>query len=110
MVGLRLQAMKAAESTSSIMIQGDSSIPCLVCSYATIYGLFRNVKTSLGLVKPVRAVAFSPGGKLLAAAGDSKLIALYDVSSGEQVANLTGHGGWVFSLDWSNTGEYLLSG
>ncbi|MCJ1452644.1 superkiller [Mycoblastus sanguinarius] len=63
-----------------------------------------------GLVKPVRAVAFSPGGKLLAAAGDSKVIALYDVSSGEQVANLTGHGAWIFSLDWSDTGEYLLSG
>ncbi|KAK3171085.1 hypothetical protein OEA41_003169 [Lepraria neglecta] len=62
------------------------------------------------LVKPVRAVAFSPGGKLLAAAGDSKVIALYDVSSGEQVANLTGHGAWIFSLDWSNSGEYLLSG
>ncbi|KAL2042216.1 hypothetical protein N7G274_004704 [Stereocaulon virgatum] len=63
-----------------------------------------------GLVKPVRAVAFSPGGKLLAAAGDSKVIALYDVSSGEQVANLTDHGAWVFSLDWNDTGEYLLSG
>jgi len=58
----------------------------------------------------VRAVTFSPGGKLLAAAGDSKVIALYDVFSGEQVANLTGHGAWVFSLDWSDTGEFLLSG
>lgn len=65
---------------------------------------------SSGLVKPVRAVSFSPGGKLLAAAGDSKTIALYDVSSGEHVTNLTGHGAWIFSLDWSDTGEYLLSG
>ncbi|TKA81533.1 hypothetical protein B0A49_00721 [Cryomyces minteri] len=63
-----------------------------------------------GLVKPVRAVAFSPASRLLAAAGDSKIIALYDVSSGEQVANLMGNTSWVFSLDWSNTGEYLLSG
>lgn len=63
-----------------------------------------------GLVKPVRAVRFSPGGTLLAAAGDSRLIALYDVFSGDQVANLTGHDAWVFSLDWSDTGEYLLSG
>ena len=65
---------------------------------------------SVGLVKPVRAVAFSPGGKLLAAAGDSRIIALYDVSSGEQVANLAGHSAWIFSLDWSDTGEFLLSG
>ncbi|KAI4128383.1 MAG: hypothetical protein LQ347_004205 [Umbilicaria vellea] len=63
-----------------------------------------------GLAKPVRAVAFSPGGRLLAAAGDAKVIALYDVSSGEQVANLMGHGAWVMALDWSDTGEYLLSG
>ncbi|KAL8650507.1 MAG: hypothetical protein Q9210_003782 [Variospora velana] len=63
-----------------------------------------------GLIKPVRAVAFSPGCKLLAAAGDAKVIGLYDVASGEQVANLTGHGAWIFSLSWSDTGEYLLSG
>ena len=61
-------------------------------------------------MKPVRAVAFSPGGKLLAAAGDSRIIALYDVSSGEQIANLMGHNAWIMSLDWSNTGEHLLSG
>lgn len=53
---------------------------------------------------------FSPRGTLLAAAGDSRVIALFDVSSGDQVATLTGHGAWIFSLDWSDTGEYLLSG
>lgn len=58
----------------------------------------------------MRAVAFSPRGTLLAAAGDSRVIALYDVSSGDQVAALTGHGAWIFSLDWSDTGEFLLSG
>lgn len=58
----------------------------------------------------MRAVSFSPGGRLLAAAGDSKIIALYDAFSGEQVTNLIGHGAWIFSLDWSDTGEYVLSG
>ncbi|KAI9892218.1 MAG: superkiller [Vezdaea aestivalis] len=62
------------------------------------------------LVSPVRAIGFSPGGLLLAAAGDSKIIGLYDCKSGEQVASLNGHGAWILSLDWSNTGEYLLSG
>ncbi len=62
------------------------------------------------MIKAVRAVSFSPATTLLAAAGDAKIIALYDVSSGEQIANLTGHGAWIFSLDWSHTGEYLLSG
>jgi superkiller protein 8 len=63
-----------------------------------------------GLVQPIRSVSFSPASKLLAAAGDARIIALYDVNSGEQVSNFTGHGGWVLSLDWSSTGEYLLSG
>ncbi|KAI6248616.1 Meiotic recombination protein rec14 [Erysiphe necator] len=63
-----------------------------------------------GLVRPVRTVAFSPHGTRLAAAGDAGIIALYDVKHGEQVANFTGHSAWIFSLDWSYTGEYLLSG
>ena len=70
----------------------------------------RLVHSLPGLIKPVRTVAFSPGTKLLAAGGDARIIALYDVSGGEQVANLTGHSAWIFSLDWSDTGEYLLSG
>ena len=37
------------------------------------------------------------------------MIGLYDAHSGEQIANLTGHGSWITSLDWSHTGEYLLS-
>lgn len=62
------------------------------------------------MVKPVRAVKFSPGSTLLAAAGDSLIISLYDPASGEQVAQLTGHTAWITSLDWSFTGQYLLSG
>jgi len=63
-----------------------------------------------GLIKPVRAVKFSPGSKMLAAAGDARIISLYDPSSGEQIVNLSGHGAWITSLDWSHTGQYLLSG
>ncbi|KAH9223791.1 WD40-repeat-containing domain protein [Leptodontidium sp. 2 PMI_412] len=63
-----------------------------------------------GLVKPVRTIFFSPACTRLAAAGDARVIALYDVQHGEQVANLTGHSAWIFSVDWSDTGEYLLSG
>lgn len=62
------------------------------------------------LASPVRCVRFSPACKLLAACGDAKVIALYEVESGEHVANLTGHQAWIMSVDWSSTGEYLLSG
>ncbi|KAK7948724.1 WD40/YVTN repeat-like-containing domain protein [Apiospora aurea] len=63
-----------------------------------------------GLAKPVRAVAFSPAGTKLAAAGDSMTIELYDLQFGEHVAQFTGHAAWIMSIDWSDTGEYLLSG
>ncbi|KAJ3527899.1 hypothetical protein NM208_g10479 [Fusarium decemcellulare] len=63
-----------------------------------------------GLAKPVRTVAFSPGNTRLAAAGDAGIIALYDMKHGEHVGNLTGHSSWITSLDWSDTGEFLLSG
>ena len=112
MVDSQRQGMKTGLSTFSAMILGGCCILYQVSKQheddiSQDWGL---KSTSLGLVKPVRAVAFSPGCRLLAAAGDSKVIALYDVSSGEQVANLIGNGAWIFSLDWSDTGEYLLSG
>ncbi|KAG6008718.1 hypothetical protein E4U43_000104 [Claviceps pusilla] len=63
-----------------------------------------------GLAKPVRSVAFSPASTRLAAAGDAGIIALYDMKHGEHVGNLTGHSSWITTTDWSDTGEYLLSG
>lgn len=63
-----------------------------------------------GLVKAVRCVKFSPGGKLLAAAGDSSVVTLFDVVSGETVANYIGHTGWVFSLAWNSVGDHVISG
>lgn len=37
-------------------------------------------------------------------------IALYDMKHGEHVSQLNGHSAWITSIDWSFTGEYLLSG
>ncbi|GKT56330.1 meiotic recombination protein rec14 [Colletotrichum tofieldiae] len=41
---------------------------------------------------------------------DSSIIALYDIKNGEQVGNMTGHASWITSIDWNDSGEYLLSG
>lgn len=62
-----------------------------------------------GLTKPIRSLAFSPATTLLAAGGDARLIALYEVSSGEAIATMSGHSAWILSLDFSATGEWLLS-
>ncbi|KAJ9665073.1 Ski complex subunit Rec14 [Coniosporium apollinis] len=77
--------------------------------------IFNNTTSRLlhslpGLLSPIRAIRFSPLTTLLAAGGDSRIIGLYDVRSGEQVAQLLGHQAWIMSLDWSDTGEWLLSG
>ncbi|AEO61512.1 hypothetical protein MYCTH_2311727 [Thermothelomyces thermophilus ATCC 42464] len=73
----------------------------------------RMVYSLSGLAKPVRAVAFSPGCKRLAAAGNAGVIAIYDMEHGEHVGNLTtptSRPAWITSLDWNDTGEYLLTG
>ncbi|ANB14002.1 SKI complex subunit WD repeat protein SKI8 [Sugiyamaella lignohabitans] len=62
-----------------------------------------------GHSNPIRTVKFSPAATLLAIGGDSKLISLYSMTSGEHITNLTGSDGWVFGLDWNETGEFLLS-
>ena len=77
--------------------------------------LFNNSTRALthslpGLIKPVRTVKFSPACTFLAAAGDARIISLYDTSSGQQVAVLTGHASWIMSLDWNWSGEFLVSG
>ena len=106
MEGLRRQDTRTAVSTFSTMILEDFRTLYWVMS--VLSSRFMLILT--GLVKPVRAVAFSPAVKLLAAAGDARFVALYDVASGEQIAILSGHQSWIFSLDWSYTGEFLLTG
>ncbi|KAK6007531.1 hypothetical protein QM012_004345 [Aureobasidium pullulans] len=98
----------------SVALSADGEFTASGHANGAVY-LFNNTTGRLahslqGLVKPVRTVAFSPASKFLAAAGDAKIIALYDVKNGEQVANLTGSQSWLMSLDWSTSGENLLSG
>ncbi|CCH44794.1 putative WD repeat-containing protein [Wickerhamomyces ciferrii] len=73
----------------------------------------------------IRSVKFSPLGTLLAVASDSGsygTITLYDTIYGENVGNFTipshstqvhvgayAHEGWVFEIDFNETGELLVS-
>jgi superkiller protein 8 len=47
---------------------------------------------------------------LIIGIGDALLISLYSTSSGETLANLSGHSAWITSLSFNHSGEYLLSG
>ncbi|MBL8145679.1 MAG: hypothetical protein JNL34_04765, partial [Anaerolineae bacterium] len=55
----------------------------------------------------VMAVAFSPDGKLLAAAGDNRSVRLWSVLTGEEEVGLRGQAGDVSSLSFDN-GTYQL--
>jgi dipeptidyl aminopeptidase/acylaminoacyl peptidase len=56
-----------------------------------------------------RAVAFSPDGRLLGAAGGNGNFRLRDIASGEEVRVLAGHRGMVNSIAFSPDGRHLAS-
>ncbi|KAF2399270.1 WD40 repeat protein [Trichodelitschia bisporula] len=99
---------------TSVAITGEGELVASGHLNGGVY-IFDNQKGKLwhscqGLMLVIRSVAFSPAAKLLAAAGDAGIIAVYDVKTGDQVMTFTGHKAWVMSLDFNATGEYLLSG
>ncbi len=59
---------------------------------------------------PTRAVDWSPDGRYLAAAGDDRVVFVWDAGTWELHRTLAQHRGSVQSLAWSNSGEYLASG
>jgi WD40 repeat protein len=52
-----------------------------------------------------RSLAFAPGGKLLAVAGQAQQIALFDPATGKAKGLLTGHTSWVNHVVFSDDGK-----
>ncbi len=61
------------------------------------------------LGSPLLAVAFAPGGRLMAVGGDDGMVRLMDAEQGKTVAMLAGHQGWVGALVFSADGAGLAS-
>ena len=59
---------------------------------------------------PVRAVAFSPNGKLALSGSEDNTIRVWDIATGEGVKTLRGHGSSVRSCVFSPDGQWVLSG
>ncbi|MFV1969216.1 MAG: WD40 repeat domain-containing protein, partial [Pirellulaceae bacterium] len=57
----------------------------------------------------VSAVAVSPDGKWLAAAGDDHLIRIWDMATGRFLRRLEGHGDWVRTVAFSPDSLLLIS-
>ncbi|MBI1296106.1 hypothetical protein GC175_14225 [bacterium] len=55
----------------------------------------------------VRAVAFSPDGKILAAGDDSGIVRLWDPASGERLCDLQDHSSGIWSITFSADGALL---
>lgn len=55
------------------------------------------------------SVAFSPDGRTVAAAGGDRLVKLWDVETGQELASLTGHEGFIASLAFSPDGQTLVT-
>jgi RNA polymerase sigma factor (sigma-70 family) len=58
----------------------------------------------------VRALAFSPDGKTLAAEADNHAIWLWEVATGRVLRKLTGHQSRITSLAFARDGKTLISG
>jgi WD40 repeat protein len=63
-----------------------------------------------GHTRQIRAIAFSPDGRLIATAATEETILLWDAATGKEVGRLTGHRGWVESLAFSPDSKVLVSG
>ena len=58
---------------------------------------------------PLRCVAFSPDGKVVATCGD-RFVQLFDVKTGERLRRIEGHTGAVNAVAFSPDGKLLATG
>ena len=58
----------------------------------------------------IRALAFSPDGKMIASGSDDKTAVLWNTQNNAKLATLKGHEGWVTAVAFSADGKTLATG
>ena len=70
----------------------------------------QQILTLTGHTAPVKAIAFSPDGQLVASGSGDKTIRLWNKETGQSELTLVGHTADITSLDFSSDSRYLISG
>ncbi|MGH9315453.1 MAG: protein kinase domain-containing protein [Vicinamibacterales bacterium] len=60
--------------------------------------------------EPQRALAVSPDGQRLAWGSADRVLRIWELSTGREVAAFSGHSGRITSLDWSPDGQRVITG
>jgi WD40 repeat protein len=58
---------------------------------------------------PVQSARFDPTGRYVASASWDGTLRIWSSGTREQLASLARHGDWVWSVDWTNSGESLIT-
>ncbi|MGF1538348.1 MAG: NB-ARC domain-containing protein [Elainellaceae cyanobacterium] len=83
---------------------GTNSISLLNLQTGAIYGSLEDNQAN------VRAIAFSPDGKLIAGGGDDHNVSLWNVATGQLLVALKGHEGRINAIAFMADGQTLASG
>jgi WD40 repeat protein len=90
-------------------VDGNQESPGEVGLWDVATGQRRAVEFRNPHAKGISAVAFAPGGSLLATGGHDATVKLWDVPTGRELARLVGHSGQVRGLAFARDGRALAS-
>jgi len=114
----RLQGLP--ERTHDIAFSADGKWMAAACGDPGVYGLVKLWSIAPGEPpKPARdlaesadaifAVAFSPDGRKLAAAGADRVVRVYETATGEVLVQIEDHADWIYDLAFSPDGKLLAT-